>query len=797
MGINADTMKEKATNNQRKTIFKPGSLAEPKALEILLRRRNKLLLGLENESGLKAEAEEKDGVAEIKAVIEAKTPESAVTKEEVYAATLLKNIESLGYTFSEEAIEILKKKNVDELKKMYLEVVSVLKKLVGANVVYKPLYPNFPEEVMEAEEVELYLNAILHYLSLGTYYPESEKKERLPLEEVTNKLKVIEAGNYFDLVEIGLNLCNSKTSLSSTDKEDLDWLLTNADVFCMLPKEILLKENVALISKILITESNYLSEQELNFLLKRYIKTATDVLRLITEMSGGDVSLAGTTKYRNFNRMERRLIMELLESCGKGIEEDMLRHKGKWIRVGEKLHPAEYKNSYPTVNEAYRKLRNCPKEIKTYASKVEQLLATKELAAINLLKKRPGELARKLDYLLRLYKENEFEIVNAFREVAVEVATPVLLQVREHFKHRNQSAEVEVEVEVETSDSNTGNNNEKEDKASNEVKDTKYRVFFPKGRLANSYNVENKLEAISEKACKSIVRICENALVTNYSKRDWLGNVYVSKEFKNYIVPFSQRSANKTLKTMVRGSRVPIPASTKVLRGFIWWTNDKKSRVDLDLSGAIFDENWNYMEHISYTNLRSKKYRACHSGDITNGGNVNGKGVSEFIDIDIDSVVKYGGRYVVYQVYSYTQQILSELPHASFGWMNREDVKSGEIYEPKTVEQKMDLTTNGCISIPVIFDCVNREIIWGDMGVSLGSCYTRFGGNNVESNLDTVAAVCYSVVNMQKPTLYDLIALNTRARGLMVDDKEEADIIFDVDGDITPYDLDVYMAEYL
>ena len=268
MGIKADTMKEKATNNQRKTIFKPGSLAEPKALEILLRRRNKLLLGLENESGLKA-------VAEIKAVIEAKTPESAVTKEEVYVATLLKNIESLGYTFSEEAIEILKKKNVDELKKMYLEVVSVLKKLVGANVVYKPLYPNFPEEVMEAEEVELYLNAILHYLSLGTYYPESEKKERLPLEEeVTNKLKVIEVGNYFDLLEIGLNLCNSKTSLSSTDKKDLEWLLTNADVFCMLPKEILLKENVALICKILITECNYLSERELNFLLKRYIKTA-------------------------------------------------------------------------------------------------------------------------------------------------------------------------------------------------------------------------------------------------------------------------------------------------------------------------------------------------------------------------------------------------------------------------------------------------------------------------------------------------------------------------------------------
>jgi hypothetical protein len=242
------------------------------------------------------------------------------------------------------------------------------------------------------------------------------------------------------------------------------------------------------------------------------------------------------------------------------------------------------------------------------------------------------------------------------------------------------------------------------------------------------------------------------------------------------------------------------------MRGFIWWTNTDKhgsddyfytDRVDLDLSAAIFDEDWHYMEHISYTNLRSAQYQACHSGDITDGGNVDGDGVSEFIDFNIDSVVKYGARYVVFQVYSYTGQKFADLPHAMFGWMSREDVGSGEIYEPKTVEQKMDLVSQSTVSVPVIFDCVNREFVWCDMNISLDGCYLRIGGNNIESNLTGVEAACYSMVNMSKPNLYDLIDLHIKARGLRVENKEDADVIFDVEDGITPYDIDVIVGEYL
>ena len=67
----------------------------------------------------------------------------------------------------------------------------------------------------------------------------------------------------------------------------------------------------------------------------------------------------------------------------------------------------------------------------------------------------------------------------------------------------------------------------------------------------------------------------------------------------------------------------------------------------------------------------------------------------------------------------------------------------------------------------------------------------------MESNLSGVTAVCYSMANMKKPNLYDLIQLHIRARGQRTDSREEADIIFDTDEGITPFDTEIFMAEYL
>lgn len=674
-----------------------------------------------------------------------------------YLVTMTKNIETLGYTFSNQLFNKLKTLTKEELFEFYKELVSELKKNIGADVQYNPMYPNFPESVMEENEMQLYMNAIIHYWSYGTILPCEEKNERLPLFDET-KVKVIDSGEWEDLYEIFDNLCRSKTSISQTDKEDLEWIMKNSNV--KFPDEIPLKENVALIGKIYV-ESNPLATADK---LQKLFKTATDVLRLITAMSDGDISLATNTKYRSFKRKERRLLLELLDNCG-NIQEDMLRYKNRWIRVGERLHPGEYKTGrYDNARLAFDKLRNNEK-IQTFNSKVDHNMKDKNFEkAILLLQKRPGELARRLDYLLRTVDKKN-NVINTFKDVANKVSTPVLLQIKEHFKSRQEEL-------------NT-------------------RVFFPKGCLARSYAIENKLPDIDKKYCDAIVKICENALIETYKSKDFMGNVYLSEEYKNYIVPFSQRSASKSLKTIVRGSRIKLKESAKAMRAFIWWTNTDDERVDIDLSATVFDENWNYINHVSYTRLRDDEMYIYHSGDIINGGDVNGVGVSEFLDVDIESVVDAGGRYVVYQVYNYSEQTFGNLPHAMFGWMEREDVNSGEIYEPRTVAQKMDLTSQSKVCIPVIFDCVERKFIWCDMNVSLDGCHHHRGGNNVESNLMGVAATCYSIVNMKKPNLYDLIDLHIRARGLRVENKEEADIVFDIDDGITPFDTEVFMGEYI
>ena len=682
--------------------------------------------------------------------------------EQALVVTMMKNVQSLGFTFSKELFEALSHMNRDELKVFYSDLIPALKELVGADVEYNPMYPNFPTQVAEMDGIELFINAIVHYWSFGTLMPEYEKDERLPLIDV-NKMALLSTGNHEDLMEIFKNLVASKTSLSAQDKEDVTTIIKDcADYANYLPDEIPLKENVALIGKLIIEEAPVKSASAIS----KYFRTATDVLRLVTALSDGDISLAGKTKYRNLKRRERRMILDLLANCV-NITEDLFRYQYEWIRVAEILHPFEYNYPrYKNVNKAFDTLRNDKKPL-MFGGKVQAAILRKDMkAAADLLKSRPGEFARQLDKVLR-DSDNPAYILECFKSVAVEISAPVLLQVRQHFIGR--MAETPNPV----------------------------RVFFPKGNLAKAMSIKNELPAIDKTICQNVAKACRDALIEQYKSKESLGKVYVDEEFKNYLVPFSQRSASSTNKSVVRGSQLPIKSDATAVRAFIWWTNTSKGngwdagRVDIDLSAAIYDSDWNYVEHVSYTRLRSGKMKAFHSGDITNGGSLNGKGVAEFIDVDIDAVAE-NGRYIVYQVYNYTGQHYSSLENCRFGWMEREDVQSGEIFEPTTVNMVMDVNAEGVTAIPVIFDCVERKFIWCDM--NLGIERSHHGGINLESNISGVTATCYAMTHLNKPNIYDLAMLNAMARGTVVTDRNEADIIFSNDTTV-PFEIVVEKDE--
>ena len=690
---------------------------------------------------------------------------AAGEKNKQIVATMNKNIEVFGYTMSEALFNKLVHMKVKSRKVVYDALVSGLKEITGADKVYNPMYPNFPESVMEKDDFELYFNAIVHYWSFGTLLPYEEKKERAPLFNAA-KVKVLEAGSFDDLNDIFNNLCASKTSLSKSDVDDMIFILNSTKV--TLPDEIPFKENTACICKLLVNTGVDTDGS----LCKKYVKTATDVLRLVTAMSDGDVSLAENTKFRNLKRNERRIIMNLLAGCGNAAE-DMSRYAGRWIRVGEKLHPGEFaKNErYTKAVQAFGIIRNDGK-IQSFAGRVDAAVASGDVnTVVSLLKKRPGEFARRIDFLLRTFNKDADRkaVIMGFASIAKDVSSTVLLQVREHFINKLD-----------------GNDD--------------MRVFFPKGNLARSYYVKNdKTEAIPEDAMKMVIAVCESALINIYGNREFLGKVYIDEALKDYTVPFSLRSAGKTMTVVSRGSRIAIDDSAKIIRPFIWWTNTKDDIIDVDLSVAVFADDWNCLEHVSYSNLKSSRFGICHSGDITNGGPVDGEGVAEFIDLDIEKALSAGARYAVFNVYNFSDETFSKMEHAAFGFMTRNDMKSGEIFEPSTVKQRMDLASATTTCIPVIFDLKERVFVWCDMALTADHVRAGYGGINVESNLPSVVVTCKAMVDIKKPNLYDLFIFNAKARGVITDNPDEADIRFGLHDncDVKPSDIDVIVGKYL
>lgn len=686
-------------------------------------------------------------------------------KNKQIVATMNKNIEVFGYTMSEALFDKLVHMKAKNREVMYNTLVNGLKEIAGADRVYNPMYPNFPESVMEKDDFELYFNAIVHYWSFGTLLPYEEKKERVPLFNVA-KVKVLEAGSFDDLNDIFNNLCASKTSLSKSDVEDMIFILNSAKV--TLPDEIPFKENAACVCRLLVDTGVDTD----GYLCRKYIKTATDVLRLVTAMSDGDVSLAENTKFRNLKRGERRIIMNLLAGCGNAAE-DMSRYAGRWIRVGEKLHPGEFaKNErYTKAVQAFGVIRNDGK-IKSFAGRVDAAVASGDVnTVVSLLKKRPGEFARRIDFLLRTFDKDADRkaVIMSFASVAKDVSSTVLLQVREHFINKLDGSD-------------------------------DMRVFFPKGNLARSYYVKNnKTKTIPEDVMKMVIAVCESTLVNIYGNREFLGKVYIDEALKNYTVPFSLRSAGKTMTAVSRGSRIAIDDSAKIIRPFIWWTNTKDNIIDVDLSVAVFADNWDCLEHVSYTNLKSSRFGICHSGDITNGGPVDGEGVAEFIDLDIEKALSAGARYAAFNVYNFSDENFSKMEHAAFGFMTRNDMKSGEIFEPSTVKQRMDLASATTTCIPVIFDLRERVLIWCDMALTADHVRAGYGGINVESNLPSVVVTCKAMVDVKKPNLYDLFTFNAKARGVITDNPDEADIRFGLDDncDVKPSDIDVIVGKYL
>src|SRR5271157_966465 len=156
-------------------------------------------------------------------------PKDSGSTSKAFIATFNLNLQELGYTLSPGVIKALEKTSGTAVKALAKDTLAALAEARGADVKYKPMYPNFPEQVMEASDAELYLNAILHYWSFVVsdlegdpniiWLPKYRRVTRESVEKV--KLTILTDLTLNELGLVGEKIATSNTSISAADKSDL------------------------------------------------------------------------------------------------------------------------------------------------------------------------------------------------------------------------------------------------------------------------------------------------------------------------------------------------------------------------------------------------------------------------------------------------------------------------------------------------------------------------------------------------------------------------------------------------
>ena len=143
-------------------------------------------------------------------------------------------------------------------------------------------------------------------------------------------------------------------------------------------------------------------------------------------------------------------------------------------------------------------------------------------------------------------------------------------------------------------------------------------------------------------------------------------------------------------------------------------------------------------------------------------------------------------------VNAYTNQPYCDLPECFAGWMARATPNSGEIFEPRTLKDRIDLSADTRISLPVLFDLETNKSTWLDLALKQEPRW-----NNVHCNLSGISIMARALSDTRRPNLYELFELHIQARGERVFEVDHADTVFALDRGITPFDLSTITAHWI
>ena len=459
---------------------------------------------------------------------------------------------------------------------------------------------------------------------------------------------------------------------------------------------------------------------------------ATDVLRIAASLSApdADLSLAAPTRFKLSTSNAKGMLGLLQALDSPNIAEDMLRHRERWLRLGEVIHPGTARNRarYPRVAEAFDALRRTPGLIPSHNRTVEAATRTGAIdpALVDVLKRRPGDFLRRLDVLLRTARDPE-PVLRGLEAVAGSLPTKALFEMRKYLQHRAEGR--------------TGD-----------------RVFLPKGQANRMQIKPDNRAAIPAEVLAEARGVLQAEIALRCAELPPMPRVYLDPALRQVVMPYNTRGDSATTSPVSKGSRFPI-GDADVSRLFIHWTGQ-----DVDLSVLFLDADLQAVDQVSFTNTQVVGCK--HSGDVRYAPN----GGSEFIDIHGATLLERGIRYAVMSVISFAGGNFKDFPCYA-GYMQRDSLTSGQKFEPASVQLKFDMDGEGTSCLPLILDLAERQLIYADILSGKRSFAT------VEDSSVKLRAQVGAMLAMPdtKPTAWDVLEAHVTARGTLVSDLDGAD----------------------
>lgn len=270
----------------------------------------------------------------------------------------------------------------------------------------------------------------------------------LKCSKPTDTFIPIEYGSIEDFNNVVHSLVKSKQKLSDIEYEAVKFCVMNYGTVKMkevFPKNIKNKEISAMVDGELLRRGY----------VPLYANTCLDLLKAVVYIHNGDLSLKENCIFMSMPRRLRRAVLRQLEILLKkrslsNMLCESVKYRHKWIRLGEGLHPGEYKNEFPLSYKFFTEFRQNTK-IEAKNTRVEEALKTHDIqAALRFLIKNPEELAKRLKHLLKQCKnyKSEASVVQCFSEVADAVSNDRLMIVRDFFSSCKNKLETPCEGAV-------------------------------------------------------------------------------------------------------------------------------------------------------------------------------------------------------------------------------------------------------------------------------------------------------------------------------------------------------------